>query len=316
MKIIIISLMIISTFFIFNINNFNTTTSMPSINESEKSCIFLSVPYSSNIIGITGMDGEGGEEDTGPESFFVTEDNHIYILDSNNNQILHFFNSNVVESIKIESKERMIDIAIADNKIYILNNNNEILKIDHTGLILERINVSSYGYTEKVKTKDFTAEIVIKSKSLNYEDGCLKVLFEDGKEYNLSNSKLSMVEKNIGITGKGFAAITSGNSKIEFPSFSQPVAAYILKSTKDYNIYYTSEIYNDFGKTIMDRRLYFTSYGKIIKYVQLEQTQFSLPNRLFRVMKDGTVYQMITTKNNLSIIKLPFLKIIYQNQHI
>ncbi len=46
------------------------------------------ISYSSNIIGITGKDGEGGEEDTGPESFFVCDDNNVYILDINDFQIL------------------------------------------------------------------------------------------------------------------------------------------------------------------------------------------------------------------------------------
>lgn len=279
-----------------------------NLNESEGAQNILSIPYSSNIIGITGMDGEGGQENTGPESFFITEDNHIYILDSNNYQILNFYNGKVVETIKVETgTEHMIDLAIVEKYIYILLNNDVILKVDHNGTILEKMDVSSYGYTNKVKTLDITAEIPIKSKSISYEDGSLKVFFQDGKVYDLTNKIADVEVRNIGITKDGFTSVSSGKSGIKFPSFSQATSAYKVKSIKDYDIYYTSEIYNAADGIIMDRRLYFTNSNKIIKYVQLEQEHFSLPHRLYRVMDDGTEYQMVTSNDSLSIKKLGFL---------
>lgn len=279
-----------------------------NLNESEGAQNILSIPYSSNIIGITGMDGEGGQENTGPESFFITEDNHIYILDSNNYQILNFYNGKVVETIKVDTvAEHMIDLAIAEKYIYILLNNDAILKVDHNGTVLEKIDVSSYRYTNKIKTLDITAEIPIKSKSISYEDGSLKVFFQDGKVYDLTNKIADVEVRNTGITKDGFISISSGETGIKFPSFSQATSAYKAKSIKDYDIYYTSEIYNAADGIIMDRRLYFTNSNKIIKYVQLEQEQFSLPHRLYRVMDDGTVYQMVTSSDSLSIKKLDFL---------
>jgi hypothetical protein len=279
-----------------------------NLNESVESQDILSIPYSSNIIGITGMDGEGGQENTGPESFFITEDNHIYILDSNNYQILNFYNGEVVETIKVDTgKEHMIDITIADKYIYILLNNDVILKVDNIGTVLEKIDISSYGYKKKVNSIDITAEIPITSKSISYEDGCLKVMFKNGKVFNLTNKKAAVEEKNTGVSKDGFTAISLGDSKIKFPSFSQATSAYKVKSIKDYDIYYTSEIFDYIDGMIMDRRLYFTDAHKIVKYVQLEQEQFSLPNRLYRVMEDGTVYQMVTLNDSLFIKKLGFL---------
>lgn len=308
MKKIFSLLFVISILLTFITINSASVASTLNINESEESHVILTIPYSSNIIGITGMDGEGGEEDTGPESFFVTEDNHIYILDSNNYQILNFYDGNQVETIKVDTdKERMIDIAIAEKYIYILLNNDVILKVDHNGAILDKINVSSYRYTEKFNVMNVTTEITIKSKSVSYEDGCLKVYFQDGKGYNLTDTKTAVEERNIGASKDGFTAITSAGSKIEFPSFSRPASADKETSTKEYDIYYTSEIYNAIGNTIMNRRLYYIASGKIVKYVQLEPTQFSLPNRLYRVMQDGTVYQMITSDDKLDIVKLGFL---------
>lgn len=304
-KRIIILIIIISIIFTFS--SFASETSTIDIGESVGSQVILSIPYSSNIIGITGLDGEGGEEDTGPESFFITEDNHIFILDSNNYQILNFYNGEVIETIKVDTcKEHMIDFAIAEKNIYILLNNDVIIKVDYNGTVLEKIDISSYGYKNKVNSLDITAEIAIKSKNINLEDGCLKVLFKDGKSHNLTNKKDTVEERNIGISKDGFNDISLGASKIKFPSFSQPVSAKKVKSTRDYDIYYTSEIYDSIDGVIMDRRLYFTDSHKIIKYVQLEQEPFSLPNRLYRVMEDGTVYQMVTSNDRLSIKKLGY----------
>lgn len=129
-----------------------------------------------------------------------------------------------------------------------------------------------------------------------------------GVEYKLTDTEgtAEIIPNNTGINENGFEAVTSSGVQIRFPSFSQPAAACRLASTKAYDIYYTSEIYNTVRNTLMNRRLYFVASGKIDKYVQLEPTQIFLPQRFFRIMGDGTVYQMITSQDSLSIVKMGF----------
>lgn len=106
--------------------------------ENPPSDILLSIPYSSNILGITGVNSvEGGEAKTCPESFFVTEDHHIYIVDTGNGRILNFYNGDVVETIEVDTgNEHMIDMALHKKDIYVLLDNDVILKVDHKGTLL------------------------------------------------------------------------------------------------------------------------------------------------------------------------------------
>lgn len=303
MKKTISVLVIMSVILSFCVVDFASTDS----SNASESNVILSISYSSNIVGITGMDGEGGEEDSAPESFFVTEDNHVYILDSNNSQILRFYNNSLIEKIKIDcAKSHMNDMIIADMYIFILLSNNIILKVNQDGTIQEEIDVSSYLRTEEIITKDTSLQITVGPESILYEDNCLKLFCGDGKVYNLTNTEASVEERNTGVNSEGFTAIAFSTSNIAFPSFCTPIAANKAATIKDYTIYYTSEVYYSAGTTIFDRRLYYTASDKIVKYVQLEQAQFTKPYRQYQIMTDGTVYQMITTESQLKIIKLKF----------
>lgn len=308
---VIILLMVAAVMFAVIIHKFASDADKHAVYENTdegKDKVVLSIPYSSGIIGITGMDGEGGEEDTGPESFFITGDNQIYILDTNNHRILVFNNGNLAETIQpgTDKEGLMIDIEVAGENIYVLLSNDVILKMDHSGTILERIDISGYKHSVDNSIMGIDTEISIKPRYISYEDGCLKIHTQDDKVYNLTDKNASVEDRNVRAGKNGFDSVSSAGKTVEFPSFFSPVSASKVTSLKGCDVYYTSEMYHGADGITTIRRLYFVSSGKLEKYVQLKPVQFTMPNRLYRVTQDGSVYQMITTKEKLEIVKLGF----------
>ena len=184
----------------------------------------------------------------------------------------------------------MIDFVVDENNIYILlKNNYNILKIDYKGNILD----------------------VLKSNGvpryIDYEDGALKVWSQNYNVQNLTDTNASVEKRNVGASRDGFNTVLSEGHEIKFPSYGTPSCIYKEKSVSDYDIYYTSETINIGYKIVFDRRLYYVSSGSIQKYVQLEQPQYFKPNRLYRIMQDGTVCQMMPFEDKLDIVKLGFL---------
>lgn len=263
----------------------NEKDSFGKINtEDEELQVLLTIPY--DIVNIT----EDRTGNLGPESFFVSEDNHIYILDTGSYEIHIFYDGNIVDTIKIGIDEGyMIDFVIVEKNIYILLSNSNILKLDYKGNVLD------------------TLERNGESLYIDYEDGALKVWSQNYTVQNLTDTNASVEKRNIGASRDGFNTILSEGHEIEFPSFGTPSCIYIEKSVSGYDIYYTAETVCIDYKIISDRRLYYVSSGSIQKYVQLEQPQYFKPNRLYRIMQDGTVCQMVTFEDKLAIVKLGFL---------
>lgn len=302
-----LSLVIIILILLTFMSSFSSAFHLLEMGEKEEKHVVLSLPYSDNLIGII----EDRTGNLGPESFFINEDNKVYILDSGNHQVLEFYDGKLVNAIKVDTeKGYMIDLALSEECIYLLLNNDLILKVDYSGTVLDKIDVSAYSYTfehtEKFIDIDISTEITIKSNSISYEDGSLKLHLQDDKEYNLTDKTVAVENKNIIVSNYGFDSVLSAGNKIEFPSFAQPSCANKVISIGDYDVYYTAESTHINGKVIDDRRLYYVSLGNIDKYVQLEQLHFTKPNRFYRVMKDGTVYQMITFRDRIEIIRLGF----------
>jgi hypothetical protein len=263
----------------------NEEDSFGNNNTEEELQVLLSIPY--NIVNIS----ESKTAILGPESFFISEDNHVYILDTGNYKIHIFYDGNIVDTIKIKIDEGdMIDFVVDENNIYILlKNNYNILKIDYKGNILD----------------------VLKSNGvpryIDYEDGALKVWSQNYNVQNLTDTNASVEKRNVGASRDGFNTVLSEGHEIKFPSYGTPSCIYKEKSVSDYDIYYTSETINIGYKIVFDRRLYYVSSGSIQKYVQLEQPQYFKPNRLYRIMQDGTVCQMMPFEDKLDIVKLGFL---------
>jgi len=136
---LVLSITIIMSFF--------TSSFANSVYEDSQTDTVLNIPYNSGMIGISGQDGEGGEEDCGPESFYIKEDGTIYILDSLQSQILVFTSGKLINTFNLEnfvSDGYMIDMVVSDNSIYILLSNNQIISIDNNGSLLDEFDLRCF----------------------------------------------------------------------------------------------------------------------------------------------------------------------------
>lgn len=296
---------------LFSISTISFATGIDT-RELSSNPVVLSVPYSSGSIGISGQDGEGGSEDMAPESFFIGIDNQIYILDSVNSRIQVFSNGINTKTINVDASRfplnntYMIDLAVLDQYLYILFGNNNLVKIDNKGNVIEKIDLSSFAYTTII-AKETNSELKVNVNKILFENGTLNIVMDDGLKYNLSTPKNEPENNSVGFSENAFNTVISSGKSVQFPSFCTPIAAFKLNSISAYDVFYTSELSFANGSAINDRRIYFVSNGEIAKYAQLEQPQFTQPHVQYRVMDDGSVYQMLTTESQLKIVKLSLL---------
>ena len=262
----------------------------------------LSIPNSSGNVGIVNQEEVNAQ---GPESFYVTEDDFIYIVDSINRRLIVYKDNNIIKTMNIKTSDSLMDIAIFNDYIYLLTNNKAVLKINNEGQILETIDISKYILGNNVTTADGNIYNEYHPKEINIVDGELKLLFSNGLQMSLSepnNKEDTSLQIANGYFQFNSNFETASSQSILLPIHKQAVNGRVIISSSQRNIIYTSEIYYDIDGLQHDRKLYLIEAGKTLKYAKLAPTSFTVPNRFFRVIND-TIYQMIIVDNSLSILK-------------
>ena len=272
-----------------------------SSNFDNRTCVVISAGQDK-----VGIIDHSEQEPLAPDSFYVTPDKHFYILDSVNNKVIHCFDNSIQAVVPIATSGLwMQDILVTYDYFYILLFGNRLLQTDHMGHIVKTTDLSDFVDTECLLSSDGKSYTIMSVPIyIDILNNSLVVICQDGRVIDI-NTGLCILNVNLSIKNESFEDICLGNgSSIKLPSFSQPIAQHRIITSNENMICYTSEISYTLSGTYMDRRIYFMNDLGIEKFVQLEPTIYTVPNRFFRVTYDGAVYQMITGCDSISIVEL------------
>lgn len=245
-----------------------------------------------------------------PQSFFVTGDEKIYILDSADSCIKIYKNNQFIESIEIEHPYLFMDIYVSDDTILLLDENYTILKVDFSGKIHEKLNIpkieensrKSYingkglvAFFEPISVEDIDNNIIIK--------------FSNNEKYVLENGKLINVTQNVMEpfieNSEPYIYNKENKAKIIIPSDGLLLKNAILKAdnTGDAVVEYNSISEDEKGNEIFNRKLLFINNNIIESEIDLLFSGFFIPNKDIIITEDNKVYQMVITNGTLNVYK-------------
>ncbi len=281
-----------------------TFTLIPASHAAGESSSTLKIPA-----GTVGIIARADEEPRIPQSFCVNGE-YTYILDTQNSRVLKYKNNKLSNKIPISAKRSLIDIFVEKNKIYLLDENYTAYVANEKGKIQKKVTIPRIRANSRTSNQNgMSVTAYYDPKSIRYSNGSIVIGFANQKEFRLVGSSLRLItpydtKLTLGKTSTivrdskyaKTAALKTRNSVVE--------ASVRQRSGK--KIYaLCREIISSGAGFINDDAVHVLSGGKTIGYATLKQNSWSMPNRDVFITETGKIYQMIVSKTNITVIRLP-----------
>ena len=260
---------------------------------SEQLLLSLEAYKDYNVIDVVDMNVQA------PSSFFVTDDEAVYICDYVDSTINVYKSGEPVQEIEIniEYPVYFLDIYVAnENEIYVLDELNTIYKIDSFG------NVS-----EKLKIPEIDSNLFYAPDRIEFEDSKLTVTFSNNKKYFFENGVLTLIEKSTEdvYENDGPTIVNHiSKKKIKIPSSGNILTSKVAdeRSDDDFVVEYFS-VAEENGDDMTDRKLYFIKNDRIHSELDLKYSEYFRPHKSYMITEDDIVYQMFVTEDKLEIYR-------------
>jgi len=254
--------------------------------------------------------------EAGPQSFYVRNDNEVYIIDSTNNRIMCYKNNILYDTIPISTKiNRPLDIYVVnDNRIillgenykaYVINNRGEILElydipiIDHNAVTLDSNGIKrTYNYLPT---------------NIKQTNGQIIITFNNQKDYILSNNELKLIDKVYTAVcnekSDFYILNNNDNTKISFSPFSSKHKNFglAIKAVDNEQRTYVENLQLiNTAKNTVETKVYINviSKGEITGTISLLETGGFGSHKDYYISGFGEIYQMIVNKDRLEIFFL------------
>ena len=230
----------------------------------------------------------------GPQSFYIDNNNQIYILNTLANKI-NLYNSNgkILKNYEINDAERLIDLTVKDGLIYALDANEYVFVIDEKGDILKKIAVKNGNWNKEIVTiNNKQSDRYFKPIALDSSKDRVSVIFQNDNMLYLDDIEKSIFKfkKRIGVIKRESMNYVSKNTVLA----EHDNAVYSLEA----NVIQNGSLN---GEVVIRKS---NTEGKAIAYFKKMKTGIYLPNRSIAVSDTGKVYQMVIQDKELLIYQL------------
>jgi hypothetical protein len=246
---------------------------------------------------------------SGPNSFYVVNDNEVYIADTYSHSIKHYLDGILSNCIYIPESIYIIDFYINDGRIYILDEScpnssviNTIVSTDMQGKVIDTILVPNstefLGYINQEISH-------INAREISMEDGIIAVKFTSDVVIRYHDGEW-VLKDNTSETVRGLGDRFQINNECLFYTVSQLSYIELLGYRNSEAYVFTVETLK--SEDIYYKRIYRVSDMKNITIATMINSQSDYqPRKEYFINYDGDAYQMLfDNEQNVEIVKLRF----------
>ena len=246
---------------------------------------------------------------SGPNSFYVVNDNEVYIADQYDKRINYYKNGILEKEILFPNVNFITDFYIANNEIFLLDDYffeahrvNDIICTDMDGNIKYRINIpNDSAFLEMKNTGNYDRRYRV--RRIYDINGYITCEFSDSLNYIYKDSKWVKyadddLQKNINthmVTfNKWSDSIIQMQGEIEYVD--------VIKTNEDILVVSAGAVIKEEGSYSEMQCLYMINENGI-RWVQPVKTYANaIPNKQFFISEDNQIYQMYNDENNNTFI--------------